>query len=151
MRGNRKYFSLCPSDCRPCDRSSYGLALHHSFLFSLREERNLVIDILQNNEDSGLTCQLLSSVVLKRRIAVELRGQSSFSLPQHELWGCTPWSSRSPEAGWPWRPRRSSRSPASAGGRRCRTCWSGQSTLGLIGRKLWDCPQCQSCNGSRIK
>ena len=34
-------------------------------MFSLREERDLVIDILQDNEDGGLTGQLLGSIILK--------------------------------------------------------------------------------------
>ena len=51
--------------CLPCDRSSDWLSLHDSFLFSLSEERDLVVDILQHDEDRGLAGQLLGSVVLK--------------------------------------------------------------------------------------
>ena len=34
-------------------------------MFSLREERDLVVDILQDNEDRGLAGQLLGSIILK--------------------------------------------------------------------------------------
>ena len=49
---------------RPCDWGSDGFALHDSFLFSLREERDLVVDILQHDEYGGLAGQLLGSVIL---------------------------------------------------------------------------------------
>ena len=53
---------------QPSDRGAHGLALHHRLLLSLGEERNLVVDVLENDEDGGFTRKLLSSVVLRRRI-----------------------------------------------------------------------------------
>ena len=41
-------------------------------MFSLREERDLVVDILQHDEDCGLTGQLLGSVILKSFTMLEL-------------------------------------------------------------------------------
>ena len=57
----RKYFVIKS----PCDWGSDGFPLHDSFLFSLREERDLVVNVLQDNEDRGLTGQLLGSIILK--------------------------------------------------------------------------------------
>ena len=51
---------------QPSDRGSHRLAFHHRLLFSLGEERNLVVDVLENDEDGGFTRKLLSSVVLRR-------------------------------------------------------------------------------------
>ena len=53
---------------QPSDRGSHRLSLHHRLLLSLGEERNLVVDVLENDEDGGFTRKLLSSVVLRRRI-----------------------------------------------------------------------------------
>ena len=52
---------------QPSNRGSHGLAFHHRLLFSLGEERNLVVDVLENDEDGGFTRKLLSSVVLRKR------------------------------------------------------------------------------------
>ena len=53
---------------QPSDWCAHRLAFHHRLLLSLSEERNLVVDVLENDEDGGFTCKLLSSVVLRRRI-----------------------------------------------------------------------------------
>ena len=50
----------------PGDRSADRLALHHGLLLPLGEQRDFVVDILQHDEDSRLTGQLLGAIVLKR-------------------------------------------------------------------------------------
>ena len=56
----------------PRDWGSDGFPLHDSFLFSLREERDLVVHVLEDNENRGLTGQLLGSIILKCFTVVEL-------------------------------------------------------------------------------
>lgn len=55
-------------------RRADGFALEHRFLFALREQRDVVVDILQDDVDGGLAGQLLDAVVLygskRKRIAL---------------------------------------------------------------------------------
>lgn len=50
----------------PRDGGADGLALHDGLLFPLREQRDLVIHVLQHNEDGRLAGQLLGAVILQR-------------------------------------------------------------------------------------
>lgn len=69
-----KYYSKAYLVIRKCSILVYGidlcdfgpdrLTLQHSLLFSLREEGNLVVHILQHDVDRRLWRQLLRSIVL---------------------------------------------------------------------------------------
>ena len=50
----------------PRDGGADGLALHDGLLLPLREQRDLVIDVLQHDEDGRLAGQLLGAVILQR-------------------------------------------------------------------------------------
>ena len=49
----------------PGDDGADGLALEDALLLALREERDLVVDVLQDHEDGRLACKLLRSIVLR--------------------------------------------------------------------------------------
>ena len=69
------------------------------------------------------------------------------NLPQHVLWDCIPWSSQNRAADWLSHQRTSTRCPAVVGGRTCRTCSSGLSSLESVGRIWLGCPLYQSWVG----
>ena len=46
------------------DDGSYGFTFQHTLLFTLSEQRNLIVDVLNHDEDGGLGGKLLSSVIL---------------------------------------------------------------------------------------
>ena len=74
-----------------------------------------------------------------------------WNLPPHVSWDCIPWSSQSLGVGWLSHLRTSSRCPAAAAGRTCRTCSSGPSSLGSAGRIWLGCLLCQSwVGGNRL-
>ena len=54
------------------DDRADGFTFKNSFLLAFREERNLVVDVLEDDEDRGLAGQLLGSVVLKIKKIVKL-------------------------------------------------------------------------------
>ena len=49
----------------PGDDGADGLALEDALLLALREERDLVVDVLQDDEDGRLARKLLRAVVLR--------------------------------------------------------------------------------------
>nr|CAD7414549.1 unnamed protein product [Timema cristinae] len=53
------------------DLGPYWFPLKDCLLFSLREQRNLIIDVLEHDEDRGLGGQLLGTVVLEQQSIIE--------------------------------------------------------------------------------
>ncbi len=50
----------------PGDDGADGLALEDPFLLAFGEKRDLVVDVFEDDEDSGLAGKLLSTVVLEQ-------------------------------------------------------------------------------------
>lgn len=65
-------------------------------------------------------------------------------IPPHEWSDCTPWCSRSPAGGWPWRPPMCLRFPISAADRTCAVCSFAPWNRASGDRTLSDFRRCRS-------